>query len=138
MSLYVLYRDKTLHCKPFLPEHPSSPQDFDGVRVAKSFVFCVVFCRSLFVLFVFFPLVIVLSVLRFTASNYPFGIFNLYLIKETYEFQICAHGSSTCNISSNYLLEYDWTFDYNMHYDLFESLIGCCMMLSRQCFKEST
>ena len=32
-------------------------------------VFCVVFCRSLFVLFVF---VIVLSVLRFVGSNYPF------------------------------------------------------------------
>ena len=32
-------------------------------------VFCVVFCRSLFVLFV---LAIVLSVLRFAGSNYPF------------------------------------------------------------------
>ena len=34
------------------------------------------FCRSLFVLFL---LPIVLSVLRFTDPDYPFGIFNLYL-----------------------------------------------------------
>ena len=41
--------------------------------VALSLVFCVMFCRSLFVLFL---LAIVLSVLiRFTASDYPFGIF---------------------------------------------------------------
>ena len=30
-----------------LPEHPSSPPYFSGVRVAWSLVFCVVFCRSL-------------------------------------------------------------------------------------------
>ena len=42
-----------------------------GVRIARSLVFCVVFCRSLSVL-----LVIVLSViLRFTSSGYPVGIF---------------------------------------------------------------
>jgi hypothetical protein len=41
---------------------------FSEVRVARSLVFCVVFCRSLFVLVV---LVIVLSVLRFTAFDYP-------------------------------------------------------------------
>jgi hypothetical protein len=45
------------------------------VRVIRSLVFCVVFCRSLFVLFLF---VIVLSVIpRFTDSDYPFGIFKL-------------------------------------------------------------
>jgi hypothetical protein len=38
-------------------------------------VFCLMFCRSLFVLLVF-----VLSVLRFTASGYPFGIFKLYFL----------------------------------------------------------
>jgi hypothetical protein len=44
------------------------------VRVARSLVFCVVFCRSLFVL-----LAIVLSVLlRFTDSDYPIGIFQLF------------------------------------------------------------
>jgi hypothetical protein len=43
-----------------LPEHLSSPPVFSGVRVAHSLVFCVVFCRSVFVLF---HLVIALSVL---------------------------------------------------------------------------
>ena len=55
-------------------EHPSSPPVFSGIRVAKYFVFCAVFCRSLFVL-----LAIVLSVLWFTASDYSFGIFKLFL-----------------------------------------------------------
>ena len=39
-----------------LLEHLSSPLVFIGVRVAQSLVFCVVFCRSLFVFFsIFFP-----------------------------------------------------------------------------------
>jgi hypothetical protein len=37
-----------------LPEHLSSPPGFSGVRVVRSLVFCVVFCRSLFVLLFFF------------------------------------------------------------------------------------
>jgi hypothetical protein len=37
------------------------------------------FCRS-FVLLYFFLLAIVLSVLRYTDSDYPFGIFKLLLI----------------------------------------------------------
>jgi hypothetical protein len=45
-----------------------------GARVSQSVVFCVVFCRSLFFLFL---LAIVLSVLKFTYSNYPFCIFKL-------------------------------------------------------------
>ena len=50
---------------------------FSGIRVARSFVFSVVFCISLFVIFRF---AIVLSVLlRFTDSDYPFGIFTLFL-----------------------------------------------------------
>jgi hypothetical protein len=47
------------------------------VRVAQSLVFCVVFCTSLFV---FFLLAIVLSVLRFTADDYLFGILDLRLM----------------------------------------------------------
>ena len=38
-----------------------------GLCFARSLVFCVVFCRSLFV---FFLLAIALSVLQFTASDY--------------------------------------------------------------------
>ena len=61
-----------------LPEHMSSSPVFSGVRVAQSFFFCVVFCRSLFVLLSFFLLSIVLSAdLRLLIT--PFGIFKLFL-----------------------------------------------------------
>ena len=46
-----------------------------NVRVARSLGICVVFCRSLFVIFSLFLLAIVLPVLRFTASDYRCGIF---------------------------------------------------------------
>ena len=50
---------------------------FSVVRVARYFVFCIVFCRSLFIRWAFFLLTIVLSVLvRFTASDYLFSILN--------------------------------------------------------------
>ena len=52
-------------------EHPSSPPVFSGVRVSRSLIFYVVFCRSLCLLFL---LAIALSVLRFTASQYPFQV----------------------------------------------------------------
>ena len=49
----------------------------NGVHVAQSLVFCVVYCRSLNI---FFLLAIVLSVLlRFTDSDSPFSIFKLFL-----------------------------------------------------------
>jgi hypothetical protein len=51
-----------------LLEHPSSPPGFSGVRLTQSLVFNVVFCWSLFGLFL---LTIVFSVFRFTASDYP-------------------------------------------------------------------
>jgi len=58
-----------------LPEHLISPHIFCEVRVAQSLVFCVVFCRLLFVLFL---LMITLSVhLLFTTTGYPIGIFKL-------------------------------------------------------------
>ena len=61
-----------------LPEYMSSIPVFSGVRATRSFAFCVVFCRSLFVLFL---LAIVLSVLlQITDSDYPVGmIFILFL-----------------------------------------------------------
>ena len=42
-----------------------------GVHVSRSLVFCVVFCRSLFVLLVIMFFVL----LRFSDSDYPFSIF---------------------------------------------------------------
>jgi len=50
---------------------------FGSVRVSQSLVFYVVICKSLFVLFI---LSITLSVLRVSASDYPFGIFKLFMI----------------------------------------------------------
>jgi hypothetical protein len=37
-----------------LPEHPSSPPVFSGIRVTRSLVLYVCFCRTLFVLLYFF------------------------------------------------------------------------------------
>jgi hypothetical protein len=59
-------------------EYLRSPPVLSGVRVVRYLVFCVVFCRSLFVLF---RLAIVLSVLRFTYSDYAFDIFKLFLFE---------------------------------------------------------
>ena len=68
---------------PTLPKHLSSPPVFSGVRFDQSYVFCVVFCRSLFVLFL---LIIVLSaLLRITAFDYSTSIFNLLLTWGTLE-----------------------------------------------------
>ena len=49
------------------PQHMSSPQVLSRVRIAQSLVFCVIFNRSLFVLF---RNVFVLSFQRFTVSDY--------------------------------------------------------------------
>ena len=63
---------------PTLPEHMSSTQVFNGVRVAILSFLCsvlqIVVCS-----FVIFLLAIVLSVLRFTEYDYHFGIFKPFL-----------------------------------------------------------
>ena len=61
-----------------LREHLGSPAVFRGVPDARSVVFCVLFCRSLFFLYV---LDIGLLVLRFMDSDDPIGIF-----KQVYNF----------------------------------------------------
>jgi hypothetical protein len=61
-----------------LPEHLSSSPVLSGVRVSRTLVFCLMFCLSLFVLTPYVLLAIVLSVLRFTDYNSPFGIFKLF------------------------------------------------------------
>ena len=66
-----------------LPEHLSSPPVFSGVRDTRSLVLYVCFvdrCLS----FVLFLLAIVLSVLlRYTDSDFPFGIFKLFFTNIT-------------------------------------------------------
>ena len=68
---------------------------FYGVRVAQALVFCVVFCRPSFVLFL---LTIVLYVLLLTTySDYLFRIFRLVLCQFLYDgielnlFVICEY-----------------------------------------------
>jgi len=62
-----------------LPGHLCSPSVFSGVRVTRSLVLCVMFCRSLFALLSFFLLASVLSILLwFTNYDYPFGISKLF------------------------------------------------------------
>jgi hypothetical protein len=70
----VQYKEVHILLSP--PGVPELTTIFSGVRVARSLVFCVMICRSLFVLSV-----IVLSILRFTDSEYTFGIFKLHLMK---------------------------------------------------------
>ena len=64
-----------------LLEHMGSPPVYSGVRVTRSLVLCVcfVFVDRVVCSFVLFLLAIVLSVLRFTDSFYPFGICKLFL-----------------------------------------------------------
>ena len=73
-----------------LPESLNSPPVFSGVSVARSF--CVAFCRSLFVLFL---LTIVLYVLQFTDSDYPFGIFKFLYEKSEGEIKKTLHNPET-------------------------------------------
>ena len=62
-----------------LPEHQSSSPVFSVVRVTRSLVLCVCFVDH-YLSFVLFLLIIVFSVLlRHTDSDYPFGIFKLFL-----------------------------------------------------------
>ena len=62
-----------------LPEHMSSPPIFSGVRVTWSLLLYICFGDRV-CSFVLFLLAIVLSVLlRSTDSDYPFGIFKLFL-----------------------------------------------------------
>jgi hypothetical protein len=68
-----------------LPEHPRSYPGFSGVRVTRSLVLyvCFVDCCLFFCTFL---LAIVLSVLRYTDSDYPFGIFKLFFLGY---YQVC-------------------------------------------------
>ena len=70
---HYLYQEKKEKKRTFCQIKPSPPPSlFSGVHVTHSSVFHVAFCLLLFVLFL---LAIVMSVLRFTDSNYPCGIF---------------------------------------------------------------
>ena len=56
--------------------HLRSPSILSGVRVTQSLILCACFVDRCLT---FFLLAIVLSVLRFMDSNYPFAFFKLFL-----------------------------------------------------------
>ena len=84
-NLWKLYFRVTRRIPPVeqelltLPEQLHSPSVISGVRVARSLVLCVIFCRSLFVLF-HWPIALYV-LLPFTASNFPFGILHILFYK---------------------------------------------------------
>ena len=89
---------------PTLSEHLSLPPVFNGVRVTRSLVLCVCFVDRCCP----FSLTIVLSVLlRFMDSNYPFGIFKLFLrCLSILNKAICKHVlmlKSKCEGNINYV-----------------------------------
>jgi uncharacterized membrane protein YjdF len=49
---------------------------FSGIHVARSLVFCIMLCRSLFVI-----LAIAWFALRFPTSDYPFRVFNFLFLQ---------------------------------------------------------
>jgi len=87
------------NCKPFRSTWVHLR--FSGVRVDRSVVFCVVFCRSVFVLVwsvycpLFFWPLYCLSFFHFQLLTYPFGIFNLFLFPTHY---ICSNIFLCCLI----------------------------------------
>jgi hypothetical protein len=62
-----------------LPEHPSSLPVFSGARVTRSVVLCVGFVDRCLPLRLFLLAIVLPVILRFTDSDYPFGIFKIFL-----------------------------------------------------------
>jgi hypothetical protein len=105
ISKSLIFQDSVVQCRSgpwfptgvtskqellILPHHLSAPAVVSGVCVARSFVFCVVVCRSMFVRFL---LSIVLSfLLRFTSSDYFLGIFKLFM----FSFCVCCYSYNCC------------------------------------------
>ena len=74
-------------------EHLSLPPVFSGVRVTRSLVLYICFVDVVCPLALFL-LSIVLSVLRYTDSDYPFGICNLFF---QHNKKLPMHGMSIMN-----------------------------------------
>jgi hypothetical protein len=62
-----------------LREHLSSPPVFSGVRVTRSLVLYVCFVDRCLSFCTFFWAIVLSVLLRYTDSDYPFGIFKLFL-----------------------------------------------------------
>ena len=81
-----------------LPEHPRSSPVFSVVRVVRSLVFCIMFCRSLFVLLSFFVAIVLYVILRYTDSDDPFGIFKFFATGSTFPHRKQRPSECTLNI----------------------------------------
>ena len=73
---------------PTLPEHLSSPPVFSAVCVTRPLVLFICFVDCC-LYFCTFSLAIMLSVLRYTDSDYPFGIFKLFLYGSNFLVILC-------------------------------------------------
>ena len=62
-----------------LPEHMSSPLVSSGIRVTQSLVLCVCLVDRYMCPFVRFFTIVLSVLLQYTDSDYPFGIFKLFL-----------------------------------------------------------
>ena len=68
---------------PTCPKSQEFTPIFSWIRVARSLVFCVVICRSLFVLFSFFYHCVVCPSSIYGFWLYPLGIFKLFSLANT-------------------------------------------------------
>ena len=129
MSPYKVYRKATFYLRDFLLcKFVVKIAGFSVVRVARSSVFYVhiLFYRSLFVLCLFLY-AIALSVLRFTNSDYPFGIFkHLFVLLSFFFWSLCFRSffdlrilifpmvSSNSSLSFSFMPLYCLSFDFRI------------------------
>ena len=102
---------------PTLPEHLILPPVFIGVHVTRYLVLCVSFVDRCLSFSPFWSAMVLSVLLRFTDSDYPFGIFKLFLCLfndilskhielftfGAQEFTIGFEWGSCCSLCSNYM-----------------------------------
>ena len=120
-----------------LPEHLSSPPAFSGVRVARSLVFCLMFCISLLVLlsFSFGHCVVCPSFIWFTASDRPLASSNssyLCHLEGTSLYRNLVHLSRK---AVRLLCEENQTHDSQLRMEVYESTEGnvTVLILKKDC-----
>jgi hypothetical protein len=106
---------------------PEFTPGFFWVRITRSSVFWVLVCTPLFVLLYFFFCPFVLSVLRFTASDYPFDIFKLFFLSSADYLYI------RLNVGFFFLFFLNW-FQFSFLFILFLPDCTSCISLHRGLF----
>jgi hypothetical protein len=95
-----------------LQKHTSSPPVYSGVRVTRSLVLYVVFCRSVCPCVLFLLTIVLFNFLRFTASDYLFGIFKLFFVLPSF---ILSYHMMMSICSSQYLICISYLVLLNPH-----------------------